>query len=108
MVKPLIFALCVFYAFGALYAQTFPWQPSPGHTQTLIWPGAVSDAQPAARPEVTTAVKDLVAGKPWTLIENVSRPTMTVYPPTAKNTGAAVVVFPGGGLSDSGDRSRRH
>jgi acetyl esterase/lipase len=30
-------------------------------------------------------------------VGNVSRPTMTVYPPIGKNTGAAVVVFPGGG-----------
>src|SRR5438045_1091977 len=30
-------------------------------------------------------------------IDNVSRPTMTVYSPKGKNTGAAVVVFPGGG-----------
>jgi len=30
-------------------------------------------------------------------VDNVSQPTMTVYPPTRKNTGAAVVVFPGGG-----------
>ncbi len=30
-------------------------------------------------------------------VTNVTRPTMTVYSPTGKNTGAAVVVFPGGG-----------
>jgi acetyl esterase/lipase len=42
-------------------------------------------------------VKELVAGKPWTYINNVSQPTMTVYSPTGKNTGAAVIVFPGGG-----------
>ena len=30
-------------------------------------------------------------------VDNVSRPTMMVYPPTGKNTGAAVVVFLGGG-----------
>jgi len=30
-------------------------------------------------------------------IDNVSRPTMTVYSPKGKNTGAAVVVFPDGG-----------
>jgi len=41
--------------------------------------------------------KDLVAGRPWIYINNVSRPTMTVYSPKGKNTGAAVVVFPGGG-----------
>jgi acetyl esterase/lipase len=30
-------------------------------------------------------------------IGKVSKPTMTVYSPSGKNTGAAVVVFPGGG-----------
>ena len=39
----------------------------------------------------------LVAGRPWVEVDNVSRPTMTVYSPKGKNTGAAVVVFPGGG-----------
>src|SRR5258708_2442112 len=33
LMKPLIFALCVFSAFGGLSAQTAGWQPSPGHTQ---------------------------------------------------------------------------
>ena len=32
-------------------------------------------------------------------VDNVSRPTMTVYSPKGANTGAAVVVFPGGGYS---------
>lgn len=31
-------------------------------------------------------------------INNVSNPTMTVYPPKGLNTGAAVIVFPGGGF----------
>jgi acetyl esterase/lipase len=38
-----------------------------------------------------------VAGKPWIYVRNVSRPTLTVYSPTGKNNGAAIVVFPGGG-----------
>jgi acetyl esterase/lipase len=63
-----------------------------------IWPGAVPDARPATGPEdMGTDTKELVAGKPWIYVENVSRPTMTVYSPKGKNTGAAVVVFPGGG-----------
>ena len=33
-------------------------------------------------------------------ISNVTVPTMTVYSPAGKNTGAAVVVFPGGGYED--------
>jgi acetyl esterase/lipase len=34
---------------------------------------------------------------PWVYVRNVSRPTLTVYSPNGKNTGAAIVVFPGGG-----------
>src|SRR5256885_3527755 len=30
------------------------WQPSPGHTQVLIWPGTVPDPQPVAGPEIAT------------------------------------------------------
>jgi acetyl esterase/lipase len=98
--KPLIFALCVVFAFGGLSAQTPAWQPSPGHTQVPIWPGAVPDAQPVAGPEVFANGTDrdfLVAGRPVAGVGKVSRPTMTVYSPTGKNTGVAVVVFPGGG-----------
>jgi len=96
--KPLILALCVFSAFGGLSVQTPGWQPLPGHTQAPIWPGAVPDARPVAGPEVVTTRKDkLVAGRPWVSVGYVSRPTMTVYSPKEKNTGAAVVVFPGGG-----------
>jgi acetyl esterase/lipase len=32
-------------------------------------------------------------------VARVSQPTITVYPPVARNTGAAVVVFPGGGYN---------
>jgi acetyl esterase/lipase len=101
--KPLLLALCVVFAFGGLSAQTPGWQPSPGHTQVPIWPGAAPDAQPVAGPEVTTTSsgKDgLIAGRPVVGVSNVSRPTMTVYSPQGQNTGAAVVVFPGGGYED--------
>jgi len=99
VMKPLIVAFCVVFVSGNLSAQTSAWQPSPGHTQVPIWPGAAPDAQPVTGPETsTTREKDhLVAGKPWTYVERVSQPTMTVYSPTNNNTGAAVVVFPGGG-----------
>jgi len=96
--KPLLFAVCVVFASSSLCAQAPDWQPSPGHSQVEIWPGATPDPQPAAGPEVaTTENKSLVAGKPWVYVGHVSRPTMTVYSPKEKNTGAAVVVFPGGG-----------
>jgi acetyl esterase/lipase len=97
--KLLIFVLCMVFPFGVLCAQTSAWQPSPGHTQVPIWPGAAPDARPAKGPESAekTGKDSLVAGLPWVAVKNVSRPTMTVYRPTGKNTGAAVVVFPGGG-----------
>jgi acetyl esterase/lipase len=97
--KPFLFALCTVFAFGNLSAQQTTWQPSPGHTQIAIWPAAAPDPQPVAGPEAATVTGNdsLVAGKPWVSVSNVSRPTMTVYSPTGKNTGAAVVVFPGGG-----------
>ncbi len=41
--------------------------------------------------------KFLIAGKPVVGVSNVTQPTMTVYSPEGKSTGAAVVVFPGGG-----------
>src|SRR5258707_8684415 len=99
MVAHCVVAFCVVSGFGGLSAQTRVWQPSPGHMQVPIWPGRVPDPQPVAGPELaeTTGKESLVAGKPWVAVSNVSRPTMTVYPPNGKNTGAAVVVFPGGG-----------
>lgn len=95
----LAMALCIGVPFGVLSAQAPAWPPSPGHTQVAIWPGAVPDARPVAAPEETiTGLRDhLVAGRPWTYVRNVSRPTLTVYSPRGKNTGAAIVVFPGGG-----------
>jgi acetyl esterase/lipase len=93
--KTLICTLGIALTFVGLSAQTPVWQPSAGHTQIPIWPGKAPDAQPVAGPEYSQRVGDeppyaIVAGK-------VSRPTMTVYSPQGKNTGAAVVVFPGGG-----------
>jgi acetyl esterase/lipase len=95
--KSLIFAFCVVFAFVDLRAQTNVWQPSPGHTQIPIWPGAVPDAEPVPGPESYTTTTKLIAGKPVVVVNNVSQPTMTVYSPKGRNTGAAVVVFPGGG-----------
>ncbi|MEO8362226.1 MAG: alpha/beta hydrolase [Vicinamibacteria bacterium] len=70
------------------------WQPSPGHTQVEIWPGAVPDAIPHPKPE---SVGPPAGREWWPRANDVSRPTMTMYAAKGINTGAAVVVFPGGG-----------
>ena len=55
------------------------WQPSPGHTQIPIWPGVPPDAQAPRGPAIAAWVDGhLVAGKRWTYVAPVSRPTMTV------------------------------
>jgi acetyl esterase/lipase len=102
-------ALLVFVAVIAgespLAAAQSPWQPSPGHTQLPIWPAAIPDAQPIKGPEVSGIVVDaagrpkLVGGRPWIYVDRVSQPTITIYSPAGRNTGAAVVVFPGGGYN---------
>lgn len=84
----------------SLSAQKPVWHPPQGHTEVPIWPGIAPDAQATQVPEheeIDTA--DLVAGRPWISEEDVSRPTMTVYPAKGKNTGAAIVVYPGGGYA---------
>jgi len=100
--RPLICALGLMSAWSGLNAQPPTWQPSAGHTQVPIWPGTAPDAQPVPGPEFTwtTKPKSAVAGMPVTVVDNVSQPTMTVFAPKGKNSGGAVVVFPGGGYME--------
>ncbi|GGA39062.1 xylanase [Dyella nitratireducens] len=63
-----------------------------------LWPDTPPDAKPMPGSEYAQTSKELLAGKPATAVSNVSQPTMTVYAPKGKNTGVAVVVFPGGGF----------
>ena len=100
MTAKILFVTCIVLACGRLCAQTNLWQPSPGHKQVPIWPGAVPDAQPVAGPEFTSTSSEPVGGRRWTAVERVSQPTMTVYSPTETNKGVAVVVFPGGGYNE--------
>lgn len=65
------------------------WQPGHGLEQERIWPDAVPDALPHPKPEAVASDRAKVT--------DVSEPTMTRYPPKGRNTGVAVVVFPGGG-----------
>jgi len=97
-------------AFGiAPAAQASGWPPGPEHATVTLWPHgaptpAVEPGAPAPRgyppgPErdTTTASDHIVAGRPVVRLGDVTVPTITLYlAPKAKNTGAAVMVFPGG------------
>jgi acetyl esterase/lipase len=99
MRKRLLLCAAIVAVSTSLFAQQPAWQPEPGHVTLPLWPHGAPGAQPNPAPEVnTTTAKDrLIAGKPIIRLGNVSTPTITLYAPREKNTGAAVVVFPGGG-----------
>jgi len=87
-------------AFSAiLNAQQSGWPPSPDHLTLPVWPGVAPGAAAnlPAEADVTKAKDPLVAGRRVVRLSNVSTPTLTLYTPKGQNTGAAVVVFPGGG-----------
>lgn len=78
-----------------------PWQPPHGLKQSPIWPGAApdNDARATAQERVEIArTPDALEGSTSEAAWDVSVPTMTVFPPKGRNTGAAIIVFPGGGF----------
>ncbi|HEX3660563.1 MAG TPA: alpha/beta hydrolase [Acidobacteriaceae bacterium] len=115
--RVLMVGLACFGLSGVLVAQTtaYAWPPGPGHAQMQLWPHGVPnpESQPSAEgpnpmpaphsgPEhdTTTPQMPLIAGQRVIRLGNVTEPTITLYKaPAAKNTHAAVVVFPGGGYS---------
>lgn len=92
--KALFITICLVAAVGGESAQAEGWQPALGNVQTPIWPGAIPDAMPNPKPE---SVGPPEGREFWPRANDVSRPTMTVYAAKGRNSGAAVVVFPGGG-----------
>jgi acetyl esterase/lipase len=71
------------------------WTPPAGMVTMPIWPGTPPDATPNLPPEGGASSR-MMAGRSYIRLTNVSAPTITVYPAKGKNTGAAIVVFPGG------------
>lgn len=73
------------------------------HTQTVmpLWPHGTPEPPQTTEPEqdVTKPTDALIDGHRTARLTNVTRPTLTVYPPAPNvgNDGAAALVFPGGG-----------
>ncbi|OYX56817.1 MAG: xylanase [Brevundimonas subvibrioides] len=76
------------------------WQPTPGGTQVRLWPADVPLLKPDTgdQPEATGNGSPTVGGRMWHWASYVTRPTMTIYRPKGHNTGAAMLVLPGGGF----------
>ena len=76
--------------------------PKPVRTVVMLWPQGAPGEKGDIGPEADTTKPDgdLVAGRRVIRLGNVSAPTLSVYQPhKVKRTGAAVVVFPGGGYN---------
>jgi acetyl esterase/lipase len=116
MHRVLWYLMCAVVAFGmagraAMAAPVDPpsdattrvevWQAPQGLKQVPIWSKAAPDpGETTRKPEsvLTRVSPEALAGDTSQGVYDVSVPTMTVYPPKGRNTGAAVVVFPGGGF----------
>lgn len=74
------------------------WPPSPDHLTMAIWPGTPPGEKTDLPPESTMNVAGsrMVAGNAVIRLVDVSTPTLTLYK-SKLSTGAAIVVFPGGG-----------
>jgi acetyl esterase/lipase len=75
-------------------------RPAVASETLALWPKVVPEheVQIATDGETSNISPRLVAGKPITRLGNVKNPSITIYKPDpAKDTGAAVVVCPGGG-----------
>lgn len=76
------------------------WQPTGGGLQTPLWPETVALTKPDSgdRAEATGNGSPMVGGRRWHWASYVTRPTMTLYRPQGRNTGATILVVPGGGF----------
>lgn len=100
--KSLFIAVVVAFCGGAWAQSSVPdsvWPPSPDHPTMAIWPGAPPGAKADLPPEINMNANGskTMAGRPYIRLGNISAPTITVFKPKGKNTGAGIVVFPGGG-----------
>jgi len=100
--KSLFIAVVVAFCGGAWAQSSVPdsvWPPSPDHPTMAIWPGTPPGAKADLPPEINMNANGskTMAGRPYIRLGNVSTPTITVFKPKGKNTGAGIVVFPGGG-----------
>ncbi len=86
----------------ALLATTLSAAPAHAQTEPVtlpLWPHGTPEPPQTTAPETDTTkpTDNFISGHRVVRLTNVTVPTLTVYPPRGENTGAAVLVFPGGG-----------
>ena len=97
MIRRLVLGVVMAAGCGALWAQPTSWPVGPGHTVLTLWPSGAPGGDTTKGPEdISTGKGGLTAGRPLVRVSNVSSPTLTLFSPKGKSTGAAVIVMPGG------------
>lgn len=95
---PILAALGIGSAALAVTGDRGPAPSAAAPAELPIWPAGLAIQRPeSTAPETVSPVNKLVGGKPWTYITNVARPTIRIFPPKGRNSGAALMVLPGGG-----------
>jgi len=74
------------------------WQPPSGLTQVPIWPDGAPDMTGTAQSTENVFRVAKTPERSYMGVADVTTPTMTIYPPKGRNSGASMVVFPGGGF----------
>jgi len=76
------------------------WQPTADGKQIPLWSADFPLLKPDTGDEAegTGNGSPLVGGRKWHWASYITRPTMTIYKPKWQNTGATMLVLPGGGF----------
>lgn len=77
------------------------WRPPEGLVQIPIWPDGAPGMESVSQPPesvLTARTPEAIGGDTSQAVFDVVAPTMTIFPPKGRNTGAAAIVFPGGGF----------
>jgi acetyl esterase/lipase len=85
---------------AALFSAAFAPAAEAQQVTLPLWPHATPEPPQTTEPEadLTKPTDHLISGHRTARLTNITVPTLTVYPPSPRdhNTGAAVLVFPGG------------
>lgn len=73
------------------------WEPGGDAIQVPVWPKGPPALSPFGGHETYGNEDKRIAGRPYTMVDHVSRPTMSIFRAKGKNTGTTIVVLPGGG-----------
>lgn len=77
--------------------QDKPWEPGGDAIHVPLWPKEPPPPSPFSGHEAYGNEDKRIAGRPYTMVDRVSRPTMSIFRAKSKDTGTTIVVFPGGG-----------